>query len=318
MTDACALPSPFAVLGLDVLERGWLSANQLVFGRFGATTPAVVDTGFHAHAEQTVALVEQALAGQRLERIVNTHLHSDHCGGNAALQATGDVRTWVPQPSLRAVQRWDEASLTYRPTGQACPRFAAECALVPGETIELGPASWQIHAAPGHDMDAVLFFEPESRTLVSGDALWESRLAIIFPEFVGQDGFGATRATLALIERLAPNWVVPGHGRPFEDVGEALASSRQRVAAYEREPARHAGHAARALLMFRLLEVRRAATATLADWMATTPVFRPIARGAGVIDEDLRPWACDHLRRLVDDGILQAHGDDVFVPAQAR
>ncbi|HNZ91413.1 MAG TPA: MBL fold metallo-hydrolase, partial [Acidovorax sp.] len=69
---------------ITVLERGWLSANSIVFsGRHGT---AVVDTGYCSHADQTLALVHGALAGRALDRILNTHLHSDHCGGNAALQ----------------------------------------------------------------------------------------------------------------------------------------------------------------------------------------------------------------------------------------
>jgi glyoxylase-like metal-dependent hydrolase (beta-lactamase superfamily II) len=314
MTEACLSPSRFRALGLEVLERGWLSANQLVFGRHGETPATVVDTGFCRHAEQTVALVEHALRGLPLERIVNTHLHSDHCGGNAALQARGGVETWVPLPSLDAVRRWDEAALSYRPTGQPCPRFEANRALVPGEAIALGPACWQIHGAPGHDMDAVVFFEPQTRTLASGDALWEDRLAIIFPDIVGQDGFGAARATLAHIERLAPRVVVPGHGRPFEDVEGALASSRERITAFERQPERHARHAARALLMFHLLELREAEAGQLAAWMASTPVFRPIAQRAGVRGDAVLAWAHELVLRLVDEGILEARGERVHVP----
>ena len=37
--------------------------------------------------EHAVALVQAALGGQALELLLNTHLHCDHCGGNAALQA---------------------------------------------------------------------------------------------------------------------------------------------------------------------------------------------------------------------------------------
>ena len=85
---------PFQTLGLQVLQRDWLSSNQIVFrgpvGPAGDAVPdqagVVVDTGYSAHADQTVALVETALAGRPLGRILNTHLHSDHCGGNQALQ----------------------------------------------------------------------------------------------------------------------------------------------------------------------------------------------------------------------------------------
>jgi glyoxylase-like metal-dependent hydrolase (beta-lactamase superfamily II) len=91
-------------LGLTVIERGWLSANQVVFAARGAAPATVVDTGFSAHATQTLALVDHALAGQPLGRIVNTHLHSDHCGGNHALQQRGAVETWIPAASIGAVR----------------------------------------------------------------------------------------------------------------------------------------------------------------------------------------------------------------------
>ena len=308
----------FDALGLAVLERGWLSANQAVFRARGATPATVVDTGFCAHAEQTLALVDHALGGEAVGRIVNTHLHSDHCGGNDALQRRGDVETWIPAASMFAVERWDEAALSYRLTDQPCPRFVADRALVPGECLALGETSWQIHAAPGHDMDAVMLFEPQTRTLIAGDALWEQRLAIIFPELVGEDGFGPTRATLSLIERLQPRAVLPGHGRPFDDVAQALASSRERVAAFERHPERHAQHAARALLMFHLLEVRQAGFDELVDWMRRAPIYRTVAQRAGLDDAGAAEWAAGHVRRLIDDGVLARHGDQVAVQPQAQ
>ena len=305
-------------LGLAVLERGWLSANQVVFRPSAGAPATVVDTGFSGHVEQTLALVDHALAGEPLRRIVNTHLHSDHCGGNAALQRRGVVETWIPASSLAAVERWDEAALSYRLTDQPCPRFQAGHALVAGERIALGEAEWQIHAAPGHDMDAVMLFEPQTRTLIAGDALWEQRLAIIFPELVGEDGFGPTRATLSLIERLQPRVVVPGHGRPFDDVGQALAASRERVAAFERHPERHAQHAARALLMFHLLEVRQAGFDELVAWMRQTPIYQTVARRAGLDDAGAADWAASHVRRLVDDGVLLEQGSRVAVRPQAQ
>jgi glyoxylase-like metal-dependent hydrolase (beta-lactamase superfamily II) len=305
-------------LGLTTLERGWLSANQAVFRGTGGAPATVVDTGFSAHADQTLVLLAHALAGEPLGRIVNTHLHSDHCGGNAALQRLGSVETWIPSASIAAVERWDDDALSYRLTGQPCPRFAADRALVSGAQIALGAATWQVHAAPGHDMDAVMLFEPQTRTLIAGDALWEERLAIIFPELDGEDGFGPTRATLDLIERLQPRAVLPGHGPMFGDVGRALASSRQRLAAFERDPDRHAQHAARALLMFHLLEVRAAAFGDLVGWMCRTPIFRKVAARSGLDETAAAAWAAGHVQRLVDDGVLTAREGHVAVRPQAQ
>jgi glyoxylase-like metal-dependent hydrolase (beta-lactamase superfamily II) len=219
-----------ATLGAQVLQRDWLSANQVVFAEAGAPGPTtVVDTGYARHAELTLQLVDHALAGQPLRRIVNTHLHSDHCGGNHALQIRyPQAVTLVPAPSLESATAWDEERLTYRLTGQQCERFTVDGGIAAGSSLILGLAEWQVHAAPGHDPDAVLLFEPQTRTLISGDALWEDRLAIIFPELFGQDGFGATRHTLDLIESLSPRLVIPGHGAVFGDVSATLSMRRVR------------------------------------------------------------------------------------------
>ena len=234
------------------LERGWLSANSVVFT--GPEGAAVVDTGYCSHAEQTVALVQAALGGRALERILNTHLHSDHCGGNAALQATWpQVQTWVPPGQAHAVRNWDPVALSYQPTGQECPRFRLEGTLQPGTSVQLGGRAWQVHAAPGHDPHAVLLFEPQDALLISGDALWENGFGVVFPELEGEDAFAAVGATLDLIAQLAPRLVLPGHGSLFGDVPRALATARKRLAGFQSDPHKHALYAAKVLLKYKLL-----------------------------------------------------------------
>ena len=70
---------------MQFIERGWLSSNSLLLT--GPDDTALVDSGYHTHAAQTLALVQHALQGRTLNTLINTHLHSDHCGGNAALQS---------------------------------------------------------------------------------------------------------------------------------------------------------------------------------------------------------------------------------------
>ena len=292
-----------SALGATVLQRDWLSANNIVFRSDGDTPATVVDTGYAHHAEMTLALVAKALAGAAPARIVNTHLHSDHCGGNRALQSRYEVQTWIPAPSYTAAHVWDHSRLTYELTGQLCERFRVDSVLQPGGALALGSAIWQIHAAPGHDPEAVLLFEPETRTLISGDALWEDRLAIIFPELAGDDGFRPTRQTLEFIEALAPRQVIPGHGAVFEDVGRALAASRRRLDAFEKHPERHASHAARALTMFHMMEHQERDRDALEGWLVATPIFGLCAR-MGQAPMHPAQWAHELTAGLIGDGLL--------------
>ena len=294
-------------LGAQVLERGWLSANNIVFvdGELGAT---VVDTGFCTHADQTLALLDTALAGRPLARVVNTHLHSDHCGGNAALAAHWPgLHIEVPAASRDKVQPWDESRLTYRQMDQHCDPFPVHGFIGHGDTVRLGALDWQVHATAGHDPDAVVLFEPDSRTLISGDALWQDRLAIVFPELEGEPGFADVGRTLDLIESLRPTLVLPGHGRPFTDVDAALQASRQRLAGFVAAPMRHRLHAARALVVYHLLSYRQLPYADLVQWIATTPIFQSALQCAND-PERAQAMARETVERLVADGVVLDDG----------
>jgi glyoxylase-like metal-dependent hydrolase (beta-lactamase superfamily II) len=297
--DAAALDSVFGSLALRVFERGWLSSNNVLFDERPGAPATMVDTGYAAHAEQTVSLVERALGEPPLARVVNTHLHSDHCGGNAALQRRWTVETWVPAACFEAVRAWDQQQLTFVATDQRCDRFQVDGALHAGGQLQLGAATWEVHAAPGHDPTALMFFEPTHRVLISGDALWERRLAIIFPELVGEPGFEPCLATLDTIEALDPAVVIPGHGRPFADVSAALQASRVRLEAFREDPERHRRHAVRALVMFHMLEAGRCEKQSLVEWLASTPIH-------GGLEPSL---AVDVVDGLVRDGALMTSGD---------
>ncbi|WP_043821089.1 MBL fold metallo-hydrolase, partial [Rubrivivax gelatinosus] len=65
----------------------------------------------------------------------------------------------------------------YDHTGQTCPRFKVDSPLEAGEILRLGDYGWKVAAAPGHDPDAVLLYQPDSGVVLTGDALWEQRLA---------------------------------------------------------------------------------------------------------------------------------------------
>lgn len=241
--------------GLVVFERGWLSSNNiLVFDDDERAT--LIDTGYVGHQEQTLALVRGALAGRTLDRIINTHLHSDHCGGNALLQQHFGAKLLIPPGHADAVERWDEDVLTFRASGERCARFTADAQVLPGQALALGGARWQVHSAPGHDPHSIVLWNAADRVLISADALWEFGFGAIFPEIEGESGFDEQRSILALIEQLDPRWVIPGHGAPFTDVGAALARAHARLAALEARPERNARQVAKALTKFILLDVR--------------------------------------------------------------
>jgi glyoxylase-like metal-dependent hydrolase (beta-lactamase superfamily II) len=288
--------------GLTVLERGWLSSNNILLdGDAGAT---LVDSGHCVHAEQTVALVRRALGTQPLRELINTHLHSDHCGGNAALQREWQVPVRVPSGSFAAVQAWDEEALSYASTRQRCERFSAQGAVHPGQLLQIGARAWQVLAAPGHDPESVMLFDEHHGVLISADALWENGFGVVFPELEGDDAFDEVAQVLDLIESLPVRCVIPGHGAAFSDVGAALQRARARLAGFRADPARHLRHGAKVLLKYHLMEERQQSLQALREWMADTPFLGTIWCGLGRPAGSRADWCEQLLQELLASGVL--------------
>jgi len=300
-----------ALAGLGVFERGWLSSNNvLVHDEAGAL---LIDTSHVNHAEQTLALVRHALAGRPLARIVNTHLHSDHCGGNATLQRAFGAAVSVPEASAAAVREWSSAGLTFDASGQRCERFTLQGTTRAGDVIEAGGRRFEVFEAPGHDPQSLILFDAENGLLISADALWENGFGVVFPELEGEPGFADVGAVLDTIERLPVRLVVPGHGAPFSDVSAAIARSRARLAAFIADPRRHARHGAKVLLKYHLMEVREQPFDALLQWAEATPLFASVWQAHGRREAPLaRDWAEAMTNELVAGGALRRNGQQVF------
>jgi len=295
--------------GIDIFERGWLSANNILL--YCDADVSLVDTGYCAHQQMTVNLVTNALEQHQLtglNKVVNTHLHSDHCGGNAALSTIFDSEIWIPEAEAIAVQDWDENLLSFQQLGQECPRFMHQALLVPGEEIVLGPYRWQILAAPGHDNHSIMLYQEQHQILISADALWEEGFGVIFPELWGEAGFEGVAQTLELIEGLSVALVIPGHGKPFTEVKKSIETAKSRLDYLSSDADRNARHGAKVLLKYKLLEWQSQEMAKVNQWILGTPALESIRQQMNLSDEDFQGWLVQALVKskaaVIEQGML--------------
>ena len=260
--------------GVQAIVRDWLDANHVLIS--GAHESVLIDTGCSAHAGRTLALLRdpRALGARRLDRIVNTHCHSDHMGGNAALARAYAAPIGIPADAAPLIDHWDTRELLLDYADQQADRFAYDDTIAAGAGLELGGVQWQAIAAPGHDMTALVFYAPEHRVLASGDALWEHGFGLIEPLERLEDRLAAQRATLECIAKLDVATVVPGHGAPFCEVGAALERAFQRLDAYAADPLKLARHCVKAFFMFALLARGRIACSELPAYFGRVPCYR--------------------------------------------
>ena len=168
--------------------------------------PTLVDAGVGTSSH--VEAIASALNGRDLSRAIVTHGHLDHAGGAPALK-----------------ERWPGVELA-----KFLPEDAAWRALADGDRIRAGDSVLTVIHTPGHALDHVCFWNPETRDLFAGDMV-SLGTTVMIPAGRG----GGLRAYLASLERLAalaPTRVFPGHGpiieRPVKLITEYLAHRRMR------------------------------------------------------------------------------------------
>ncbi len=294
--------------GVSFFQRGWLSSNNVLL--HDDQQAVLIDSGYWTHAQQTVELVSDTLRGAPLTCLLNTHLHSDHCGGNAQLQLFyPQLQTLVPPGHANFVFDWDPSALTYTPTGQHCPKFFANGVIRTGDRVTVSNREWVAHAAPGHDPNSIVLFCEEFGLLISADALWENGFGVVFPEIEGIDTFDEVAETLDLIESLNPKVVMPGHGGLFTDVHLALRNARSRLTSFRQDPLKHGIYAAKVLLKFKLLELQRVDMAEFLSWAEGCDYLKLLQTRYSPADS-FQDWAQSMCNSLEKIGAARRDGND--------
>jgi glyoxylase-like metal-dependent hydrolase (beta-lactamase superfamily II) len=300
----------FLPAGVTFFERGWLSSNNVLLQ--DANQAILIDSGYWRHAEQTHALVASALHQQPLTMLINTHLHSDHCGGNAHLQAIYPaLKTFIPPGHAEFVDTWNAQVLTYEPTGQHCPTFIRTGSLHDGDSVVVNNTTWRIHAAPGHDPHSIVIFNEMDGVLVSADALWENGFGVVFPEIEGFSAFDEVESTLDVIEELNPKLVLPGHGSVFADVSDAITRARSRLEQFRRSPKKHASYAAKVLLKFKLLEFQKIKLSDFLFWSDSVQYLKLLFARHGVA-QSFEAWFFDQCLSLEKSSACTIDGEYII------
>lgn len=128
---------------------------------------AVVDPG--GEIDRILAAAESH--GVKIERILVTHGHADHCGGVAALRARlgvpvegphRDDRFWIEQLPLQSERFGLEHSESFEPD-----RWLEE-----GESVSFGKVTLDVFHCPGHTPGHIVFHDAAQRIAVVGDVLF--------------------------------------------------------------------------------------------------------------------------------------------------
>jgi glyoxylase-like metal-dependent hydrolase (beta-lactamase superfamily II) len=200
-----------------------------------------------------LALAQAGFGVDDVRLVVCTHSHTDHYGLAGAICERAGCELWM-HPNwehVRLLADDPEAALEARievarqsgVSPAALERYRANRSdsetgidilkepdreLVPGVEVETDLGTWQVVETPGHAPSHVVLHQPERRLLISGDHLL-GRTVLFFDYGHSPDPVGEFCASLARVEPLEVDLVLPGHGRTFRDPEAKIAEARRQV-----------------------------------------------------------------------------------------
>jgi glyoxylase-like metal-dependent hydrolase (beta-lactamase superfamily II) len=198
-------------------------ANRL-FGRPLYYTAAywvdglLIDTGCPRTSQELLSVIEEL----GLERIVNTHSHEDHIGGNAILQERLRVETLAHPLALPILSDPKRLHLQlYRRFiwGSPAPSQGSPV----GEVITTGRNSFRVIPTPGHSEDHISLHEPHQGWLFSGDAY----IGGVDKSLQADSDIYAIIASLKRLSTLPAKRLFQGSGTVRDDPQEAIEKKAQ-------------------------------------------------------------------------------------------
>jgi glyoxylase-like metal-dependent hydrolase (beta-lactamase superfamily II) len=282
------------------IERDWLSANHVMF-RDGARV-TLVDSGYGKFNDVTLQRVAAQLdrwGAARLDDIINTHIHSDHIGGNVALQrAYPGCAIAIPAEEESALRNWDSDAQMLTYADQQAERFSWNAMIKAGQTTTLGGESWEAIATPGHDMGSLVFYCKRLRILISADALWGKGFGFVLPQAIDPKPLAAQRATFARLAQLDVALVIPGHGPMFTDFSGALQRASAKLEAFAQDDMKIVRNVAKGMFNYSMMWRGSMPLESLNEYVSSVGVHRDYnaqffkmsseAYGRWLIDEGIR------------------------------
>lgn len=222
-----------------------------VYALLGRESVTLVDCGWGE--DPTWRALSTMLAGcgdsiDRVRRVLVTHFHPDHCGLAGALQRRADAEVGMHRADARHLEdrfvrseRLEAETIAWlrrsgaseaavesakdnvsRSASRVVP-FAPDRFIGNGDALAID--DWELVAlhTPGHTPGHLCFYERRTRSLFSGDHI----LPFINTSpgcrpHGARDPIGDYLASFPSLRELAVDRVLPGHQRPFTDLGRRL------------------------------------------------------------------------------------------------
>jgi glyoxylase-like metal-dependent hydrolase (beta-lactamase superfamily II) len=256
---------------LFFIERGFLNANHFVYR---SDAPVLIDTGYIADFDETDKLITRlGVKLSDIALIISTHTHCDHIGGNHRIQQKSGCDIALHKVGKYFIDSRNDWSTWWRYYNQEAEFFKCTRSLEDCEIITLGPHEFQVIYTPGHASDGIVLYNRRDKILISSDTLWQTDMAVMTLRVEGSRALFDMQESLQKLENLDVQTVYPGHGKPFDDMQEAIAKSRKRIENFLKHPEAVGEDLLKKIIVYTLMMKKTMPADTLLGYLMDTYWF---------------------------------------------
>jgi len=159
----------------------------------------VIDTKMSGGADSLYHLVKALTGGKKPVIVVNTHIHTDHTGGNKLFHGQTIIAGGSYDPAFWTAECGKEGTPTVWVKDSLTIRMGEE-------TVTIINLTWNAHT-----QSDVFVYLHNRKMLFGGDVILNHAAPAMFARY-NADGYGYLKAFDYLIQRFDIAKVVPGHG----------------------------------------------------------------------------------------------------------
>jgi glyoxylase-like metal-dependent hydrolase (beta-lactamase superfamily II) len=203
---------------------------------------SLVDSGIRWDRGRLLkAIASLGLRTADCHSVLLTHGHCDHAGNaaffadrcNAPLHAHADERIFIETQRTyipRGRRALSAQGLMFAAAEVVWPvrRRKVDIALHEGDAVDTPAGTWRVLHTPGHTPGHISFYRESDRVLLSGDAIinvipFKRVEGLTLPQAIFSADTALARQSAKRLAELAPQTLLPGHGRPIcENVAARL------------------------------------------------------------------------------------------------
>lgn len=159
----------------------------------------------------------------KVEKIINTHYHFDHIGGNGYFEK---AKIWVHENDSDPIEKGDPEITVADFFGGNMHPMKIDKKLKDGDKISFGDLELEVVHTPGHTPGSICLYEPKQKLMFTGDT--------VFANGFGRTDLpgGNTEQLKQSIEKILGydiNKILPGHGnlldKPNQKIKEMLKTA---------------------------------------------------------------------------------------------